>query len=263
MTSYLIRPLRFADAPAILDAFRRDALLSREACVRSVSEAELFVLRYSQPRQAYSEILLRQEEGDGKREKEMFLGTSATADKAAAPRFRSPGEPTLHPAASPSPGLPRSAPLPTSQDDRAYFVPEKSTLLSFAAAEFNLRHQTAWLSYWTVADERNKGYASLLVRSFVRRVFDAFPVARIELEYRVDNPASAEVAARAAFQIEGVQRRKFATASGRVDVVLASRLRDDPAPAEPFIRGLHLGLGTVRRPRREEEHPAASAPLLL
>ncbi|MDO4792524.1 MAG: GNAT family protein [Buchananella hordeovulneris] len=50
---------------------------------------------------------------------------------------------------------------------------------------------------------------------------------RLELGYRVNNPASAAVAAFAGFTVEGVERQKFLIDGETIDAVVAGRLATD------------------------------------
>lgn len=90
-----------------------------------------------------------------------------------------------------------------------------------------------WVFYWTSADSRGQGLAS---RAVVQACNWALQpqgggLRRLELGYRVTNPASGRVAAAAGFRVEGREREKFVVDGVPVDVLVAGRLREDPWPA--------------------------------
>lgn len=53
---------------------------------------------------------------------------------------------------------------------------------------------------------------------------------RLELDHRVNNPASDIVARRASFVKEGTQRQKFLVGGERRDLDIYGRLKSDPHP---------------------------------
>lgn len=77
---------------------------------------------------------------------------------------------------------------------------------------------------------RGQGITSALVRTLADWVIDHCGVQRLELGYRLNNPASAAVAANAGFIVEGIEREKFLVNGQRIDAAIASRLHTDPPP---------------------------------
>ncbi|MCW2960484.1 MAG: acetyltransferase [Thermoleophilia bacterium] len=100
-----------------------------------------------------------------------------------------------------------------------------------ALSRINPDHGTAWISYWVTPVARGAGLATRAVATLADWGFDRLELERIELAHRVNNPASAVVAARAGFLVEGTQRAKLRYAGERFDVVTNARLFSDPAPA--------------------------------
>lgn len=105
------------------------------------------------------------------------------------------------------------------------------------ASAIELRHQTAWMSYWLAAPARGKGYATAALVAVSGWAF-AHGLHRLELGHRVNNPASCRVATAAGFAAEGVERDKLRYGTQRFDVETHARLATDPAPD---VRPLPLG----------------------
>ncbi|MGC3020110.1 GNAT family N-acetyltransferase [Brevibacterium sp. FAM 24630] len=97
------------------------------------------------------------------------------------------------------------------------------------------RHSTAWISYWTAAEGRGRGLTSAGLRSLVDHLHDELGIYRLELGYRVNNPASAAVAMNAGFIIEGRERQKLLYDGIRYDTEVCARLADDPRTAGPRL----------------------------
>lgn len=103
-----------------------------------------------------------------------------------------------------------------------------------AATAIELRHATAWISYWLAPAARGRGYATSAVLAVSDWAFQN-GLHRLELGHRVNNPASCRVATAAGFLAEGVERQKLRYGTERFDVELHARLRTDPAPASPLL----------------------------
>lgn len=92
-----------------------------------------------------------------------------------------------------------------------------------------MRHETAWASYWLARGVRGRGYASRALQSVAAWAFDA-GLFRLELGHRVNNPASCRVATAAGFVAEGIERQKLRYGTERFDVETHARLASDPKP---------------------------------
>jgi RimJ/RimL family protein N-acetyltransferase len=89
----------------------------------------------------------------------------------------------------------------------------------------------AEIGYWTTPAARGQGAAARAVDAACRWVFATLPVDRIELCHAVENAASARVAEKAGFTLEGRLRRSYRYGDGvKHDELLWARLADDPAP---------------------------------
>jgi RimJ/RimL family protein N-acetyltransferase len=89
----------------------------------------------------------------------------------------------------------------------------------------------AEIGYWTAPAARGQGVAAGAVDAACRWVFATLPVDRIELCHAVENAASARVAEKAGFTLEGRLRRSYRYGDGvKHDELLWARLGDDPAP---------------------------------
>lgn len=90
-------------------------------------------------------------------------------------------------------------------------------------------HGTAWAYYWLAHPARGRGYAAASLAAISAFSFDD-GLYRLELGYRLDNPASANVARRAGYLVEGVERERLLYDGRRFDVQTCSRLATDPIP---------------------------------
>ena len=90
---------------------------------------------------------------------------------------------------------------------------------------------SAEIGYWTAPAARGQGVAAVAVDAACRWAFGSLPVDRIELCHAVENTASARVAEKAGFVLEGRLRRSYRYGDGlKHDELLWSRLAGDPAP---------------------------------
>jgi RimJ/RimL family protein N-acetyltransferase len=99
-----------------------------------------------------------------------------------------------------------------------------------AVTDVSRRHDTGWVSYWTVGSARGRGVASAAVAAVAAWALDEGGLFRLELGHRTNNPASCAVARRAGFPVEGLERQKLRYDGERFDVELHARLATDPAP---------------------------------
>lgn len=90
------------------------------------------------------------------------------------------------------------------------------------------RHDTGWVSYFTLPTARGRGAASAGLRLAADRAFTNLGLYRLELGHRVNNPASCKVATAAGFAVEGLEREKLRYGGQRFDVELHARLAGDP-----------------------------------
>lgn len=99
-----------------------------------------------------------------------------------------------------------------------------------SAGSLNRRHGTAWMSYWTHSRFRERGHASAGLMMMSEWCFGELDLYRLELGHRCNNRASCQVALRAGYLAEGVEREKLRYGDERYDVELHARLRSDPSP---------------------------------
>jgi RimJ/RimL family protein N-acetyltransferase len=89
----------------------------------------------------------------------------------------------------------------------------------------------AEIGYWTVPTARGRGIAVRAADAACRWGFTALALERIQLFHAAENTASARVAEKAGFTLEGRLRRSHRYGDGRKhDELLWARLADDPAP---------------------------------
>ena len=104
------------------------------------------------------------------------------------------------------------------------------------------KYDRAWVWYWSAGELRGKGQMKSAVRlvtdwAMDRLDYQALPggfellttaaspgIRRLELGYRLNNPASARVAEYAGFTVEGVERAKFKIGDQLIDAAIAARL---------------------------------------
>lgn len=107
---------------------------------------------------------------------------------------------------------------------------DESPVGNVMATSIDQRNSTAWISYWLDPSARGQGLAAAALRSFVDYLHDEHNVYRLELGYRLNNPASAAVAASAGFIVEGRQRERLLYDGVRFDTEECARLAGDPRP---------------------------------
>ena len=95
------------------------------------------------------------------------------------------------------------------------------------AAAIEERHSTAWISYWLDPSVRGHGLAAAGLRSLVDHLHDELGIYRLELGYRVNNPASGGVAKSAGFFVEGRERERLLYDGFRFDTEACARLSGD------------------------------------
>jgi RimJ/RimL family protein N-acetyltransferase len=88
----------------------------------------------------------------------------------------------------------------------------------------------AELGYIVAPEARGRGVGTAILRALTDWAFAATAVERIRLVVDVENPASLRVAEGAGYVREGVMRSVHFKNGRRIDAVLLSRLRSDPAP---------------------------------
>ena len=101
---------------------------------------------------------------------------------------------------------------------------------SVTVSAVDRRHDTGWVSYWTVESARGRGVAAVATGALSAWAFGDLGLFRLELGHRINNPASCRVAERAGFRVEGVERAKLRYGDTRYDVELHARLATDPYP---------------------------------
>lgn len=92
------------------------------------------------------------------------------------------------------------------------------------------------LGYIVARHARGRGIAAEILRLLTRWAFDDVGAQRAYLVIDVENPASARVAERCGYQLEGVMRSIHVKQGRRADAGLWSRLPGDLQPAVPDAR---------------------------
>jgi RimJ/RimL family protein N-acetyltransferase len=114
----------------------------------------------------------------------------------------------------------------------AVATPVEGELLgSVSLHSLDAEQGTAEIGYWTAPSARGRGVAARAVDIACRWAYDVVPLIRITIIHAVENAASARVAEKAGFLLEGRMRSSYRYADGRRhDEFLWSRLRCDPSP---------------------------------
>jgi RimJ/RimL family protein N-acetyltransferase len=102
---------------------------------------------------------------------------------------------------------------------------------SVTVSAVDRRHDTGWVSYWTMESARGLGVAAVATDALCVWAFEDLELFRLELGHRTNNPASCRVAERAGFRVEGLERAKLRYGDTRYDVELHARLATDPRPS--------------------------------
>ncbi|KUL49522.1 acetyltransferase [Streptomyces sp. NRRL F-4489] len=107
----------------------------------------------------------------------------------------------------------------------------------------------AELGYWTVREQRGKGYTAEAARAVVRWAFRDLGVERLEWQAEAGNEGSWAVARAAGFRREGTLRAKLVRGGIRRDVWIGSLLPSD-LPPEPAgaSAGADAGAGPAHEP---------------
>jgi RimJ/RimL family protein N-acetyltransferase len=87
----------------------------------------------------------------------------------------------------------------------------------------------AEIGYWVAAHSRRQGVARRAVELVARWAFGTWSIARLEILVAEANAASQRVALTSGFSREGLLRAYRQHGDGRDDMVMFSRLKDDPA----------------------------------
>ncbi len=88
------------------------------------------------------------------------------------------------------------------------------------------------LGYIVAGTARGRGVATQILRLLTRWAFDEVEAQRVYLIIDVKNPASARVAERCGYRLEGVMRSIHVKEGQRADAGLWSRLPSDPDPSQ-------------------------------
>ena len=86
---------------------------------------------------------------------------------------------------------------------------------------------TAEVTCWALPEARGRGMATTAVGAIVRFAFDGLGLHRVAYLWAVGNTASARVAARCGFVVEGRQRSAWVVDGRRTDVMIGARLSTD------------------------------------
>ena len=92
------------------------------------------------------------------------------------------------------------------------------------------------LGYIVAREARGRGLGSEILRLLTRWAFEEVEAQRVHLIIDVENPASARVAERCGYRLEGVMRSIHVKQGQRADAGLWSRLPGDPRPVEGDAR---------------------------
>lgn len=117
---------------------------------------------------------------------------------------------------------------------RSFAVCVDDRMVGLAAVGVDELNRNGWVFYWMHAAHRGLGVTARAVGTVADWALQPEPdgagLERLELGYRVNNPASGRVALAAGFVQEGREREKFLIDGERIDVLTYGRLRSDPRP---------------------------------
>lgn len=112
----------------------------------------------------------------------------------------------------------------------AIIVPASGVVGNVAITQIERRHDTGWVSYFSSGEVRGQGLVSRATAAICTWALTELGLHRLELGYRLNNPASGKVAAAAGFHAEGIERDRLRYGEERFDVRRCARLATDPAP---------------------------------
>jgi RimJ/RimL family protein N-acetyltransferase len=117
--------------------------------------------------------------------------------------------------------------------DSEFAVVERTggTLVGMVGLHRGIVPGRASVGYWIAPQARGRGLASRAVRLVARWAFEDPALERLELTTLVGNEASARVALRSGFRLEGILRRSATFRGQTVDAVMYAMVRDDLAGA--------------------------------
>jgi RimJ/RimL family protein N-acetyltransferase len=137
-------------------------------------------------------------------------------------------------------------PTPYTLDDAKRFIDEiaPATLEAGTGIVFAIEHEnefvgcidvkrTEWLNgnceigYWTMPEQRGRGFMSQALELLSEWVLVEQHFVRVEVRVAVENHASKRIAEKASFVREGIARQAGRVHSGRVDLVIYSKVFGD------------------------------------
>lgn len=124
-------------------------------------------------------------------------------------------------------------PWPDQSERYAFaIVADGAPVGNLAVSAVSRGHDTAWISYFSSAAARGRGYVRRSLLAVSHWCFEDLGLFRLELGHRVNNPASGAVAEAAGFVPEGIERAKLRYGEQRFDTRTLSLLATDPRPSE-------------------------------
>ncbi|WP_326544428.1 GNAT family N-acetyltransferase [Flaviflexus massiliensis] len=88
-------------------------------------------------------------------------------------------------------------------------IAEKGRLVGLVCISIDVENRNAWFWYWMNDTTRGQGVMSRAAASVANVALADWGLERLELGYRVNNPASGAVAKAAGIIKEGTERAKF------------------------------------------------------
>ncbi|MEL6893272.1 MAG: GNAT family protein [Actinomycetota bacterium] len=110
----------------------------------------------------------------------------------------------------------------------AITLPPSERCVGQIGIQFDPRVRRAETFYWLDRAQRGTGIASEALELVTTWAFRDFDIARVQLVTNLDNDASQQVAERCGFTREGVLRSWEPVKDSQPDVVMFSRLADEP-----------------------------------
>jgi len=124
----------------------------------------------------------------------------------------------------------------------AFAVVDDDRLAGLVGVTVDGENRNGWFWYWMHGGWRGRGWTSRAAATVADWALGAGGLDRLELGYRMNNPASGAVAHAAGFVQEGIERSKLLVDGERVDVVACSRLPSDPSPSIERVTTFPEGL---------------------
>jgi len=108
---------------------------------------------------------------------------------------------------------------------------ESDTCIGQMGVGIDRANRRAQMFYWLDRSHRGRGLTTTALQLITGWAFTEFDIVRAQLVTHPENASSQRVAVKAGYRLEGLLRAWEPVKDDQPDVLMFSRLREDPAPA--------------------------------